>query len=470
MKKILSCLTLVTLGFTSVSPAFAANTKNDQPAAMKNSVAFSNKKIVGQSVESDIVKMQKDGVNALRDLIATYAKKDMKETGNMKWSVLVKAGTTETKVDVNLEKYVSIVSYLQGKQELGVKGTVDVVTKGTRTDYETIPTTKDEDGYPKYNTVDANLTAKITFDGNVKIIGNDVYFTLAEFKTDRNGTANEVKDFDESLREIQRYIGKTYKISNQGNDIGNPTEVLKKMEAVFQILETKSLFEVVKSNGNIHTLRLKKSTIKDINKAVGNKGRSNITEKDLSFGAGDVLTYQKTPTGGILLAKDKKRNTMQVTNNNGDYTMDLKTSEVNRRYKTQESLQVQMKRNMLTVKLYDANQYSTTWMDVSWKDNQLASKVTTQTETYRGNGPQVTTYEVNGALDIWTGNMDLKFLGDKKEYGMLNIKKQPDAYSFKFDFAIDSSFTQMKIDGSGSANLERGNVEILTPETFETIK
>lgn len=470
MKKILSCLTLVTLGFTSISPAFAADNQNNQPVAMKNSVAFSTKKMVGQSVEADIVKMQKDGVNALRDLIATYAKKDMKETGNMKWSVSVDAGTTKTKVDLNLEKYVSIVSYLQGKQEIGAKGTVDVVTTGTRTDYETTPTSKDEDGYPKYNTVDANLTAKITFDGNVKIIGNDVYFTLAEFKTDRSGTANEIKEFDESLREIQRYVGKTYKISNQGNDIGNPTEVLKKMEAVFQVLETKSLFEVAKSNGNTHTLRLKKSTIKDINKAVGNKGRSNITEKDLSFGAGDVLTYQKTPTGGILLAKDKKRNTMQVTNNNGDYTMDMKTSEVNRRYKTREDMHIQMKRNMLTVKMYDTNRFSTTWMNVSWKDNQLASKVITQTESYDGTSPTVTTYEVNGPLDIWTGNMDLKFIGDKKEYGMLNIKKGSDAYSFKFNFAIDSSFMKMMIDGAGAANLERGNLEILTPETFETIK
>lgn len=66
--------------------------------------------------------------------------------------------------------------------------------------------------------------------------------------------------------------------------------------------------------------------------------------------------------------------------------------------------------------------------------------------------------------------MDIKFIGDKKEYGMLSIKKQADAYSFTFGFDIDSPLAKAKVNGSGAAVLERGNVEITTPTSFETIK
>jgi len=470
MKKIISYITLATLGCTMVSSAFAADSSDTKPGVTKTSISISNKKMVGKNVEADIVKMQKDGVNSLRELVATYVKKDAKEDGKMQWSVSVEAGSNTTKVDIDIEKYVSIVSYLKGKQEMGAKGTIAIASTGKRTDYESKPTETDEYGYPKYTVIDTNLLAKITFDGNVKIIGNDVYFTLSEFKTDRSGTVDEVKDFDESLREIQRYVGKTYKVSTQETGLENPTEILKKMEAVFQVLETKSLFEVVKSNGDIHTLRLKKSTLQAINTAAGNKKNANISVKDLSFGAGNTMTYKQTPTGGILLMKDRKKSSMQISSSNGDYTMDMKTSQVNRKYKTREDMQFQMTRDQMMFKMYDTNRYSTTWVDITWKDKQLKSKVIVQTDSYYGEAPIINNLEVNGPLDIWTGNMDLKFIGDSKEYGALMIKKQLDAYSFTFNFAIDSSFTKMKIDGSGSAKLEQGNIEITAPEIFETIK
>lgn len=466
MKKILSCLAIAILGFTSMSSTFAAPVSNMQitaKAPVKNKEAR-------MMVESDIVKMQKDGVGIVRSLVETYVKKDKTENGNMKWAFDIKDGDNQINVNADIEKYVNVLSYLQGKQEFGAKGTVKLNMAGKRSDYKATPV-KDADGYSSYPKIDINLTATITFDVNVKMIGKDIYFTISEFKTDRSGTANEVEEFDESLREIQRYVGNSYKVSGKDSGIENPAQVFKQMEAVFQVLETKSLFEVLSAKGDVYKLQIKKSTLQAINIALGKKKNAGL--KDMAFDDKKMeLTYQKTVAGGILKAADKKnkKNYMQLASDNGEYAMDMISSESNRRYKSREDVQIQIKRDYVMIKTASVNSYSSSWFDLTWKDKQLNAKITTQTESYDGND-KVSTYEANGALDIWTGNMDLKFLGDSKEYGSLMIKTEANIRSFKFNFATDMGFMgKIGIIGEGSAQSNDGAIEITAPGTFETIK
>jgi hypothetical protein len=222
-----------------------------------------------------------------------------------------------------------------------------------------------------------------------------MYFTISEFKIERSGTDGEVKAFDEVLRETQRYVGVTYKVPGSYAGFENPTLLMKQLEAVFQVLERASLFEVESSKGDTHRLRVKKSTIQAINLALGRKKNASMNQmmldsKKMGF------TYQKTTTGGIfkLTERKNKQNYMQISSVNGEYSMDMVSSEVNRRLKTQEYVQMQMSKDSMTMKTALIDSYSSNWIDLTWKDNQLNAKFTNSVNA------QTTTYEAQGALDI----------------------------------------------------------------------
>lgn len=112
MKKFLSCLTVVALSFTSISSTLAA------PNAVQTSTKVTSKNKETRSlVEADIIKMQKDAIGMARSLIQTYLKSETTESGNMKWDFSAKDTDYEFKVTADIEKYINIISYLQGKQE-----------------------------------------------------------------------------------------------------------------------------------------------------------------------------------------------------------------------------------------------------------------------------------------------------------------------------------------------------------------
>ena len=416
-------------------------------------------------VEADIIKMQKDAVEMTRSLLQTYLKSETTESGNMNWEFTAKDSDYEIKVNADIEKYINIISYLQGKQEFWAKWKVRIDSSGKRFDQGSEPT-KNADGsytYPKNNW---NLAATIDFDLNVKLIGNDVYFTISEFKIERSGTDGEVKAFDEVLRETQRYVGVTYKVPGSYANFENPTWFIKQMEAVFQVLERASLFEVESSKGDTHRLRVKKSTIQAINLALGRKKNASMNQmmldsKKMGF------TYQKTTTGGIfkLTERKNKQNYMQISSINGEYSMDMVSSEVNRRLKTQEYIQMQMSRDSMTMKTALIDSYSSNWIDLTWKNNQLNAKFTNSVNA------QTTTYEAQGVLDIWTGNMDLKFMQNSKEFGNLVIKSWENNVDFSVNFTFDSilGIEQFRLSGEGSAQTSKTAQEIKTPVTFETI-
>ncbi len=473
MKKILSCFTIITLGFASIPWAFAATVNTKSVAVTSLTVTLPSKnKTANLAVEADIIQMQKDGVKVLRELINTYVQKDAKESGNTKWNFDINEGDTKINVEVNVEKYVKILSYLQGKQEFGAKGTIKLNMTGKRTDYNSEPT-KDSDGYNVYKKLDMNLSANIQFDGNVKIIGKDLYFTLAEFKKDRTGTDTEVQEFDDGLREIDRYVGKTYKVSMATSGIENPNQAIKQAEAIFQVLETKSLLAVTKSHGNTYLMQPKKSTLQAINLAIGKKKNDSLNNWNNPKSKDAIeVTYQKNPTGGVLrvVSKKNKKNYTMLTSENGAYTLEAKSTESNRRLKTRSDFQMLMKKDFLTLKVADINSYSSSWYDVSWQNNQLSAKAVSQTKSYFNEESKVERFEVRGPLDIWTGNMDLKFIGNSKEYGNLMIQAKPDSRSFKFDFGTDIGMLgSIKIGGEGAAKFEQGIMEIVAPTDFESI-
>jgi hypothetical protein len=113
MKKFLSCLTVVALSFTSISSTLAA----PNSSAQTSTKVTSKNKEARMLVEADIIKMQKDAVEMTRSLLQTYLKSETTESGNMKWEFTAKDSDYEVKVNTDIEKYINIISYLQGKQE-----------------------------------------------------------------------------------------------------------------------------------------------------------------------------------------------------------------------------------------------------------------------------------------------------------------------------------------------------------------
>ena len=77
---------------------------------------------------------------------------------------------------------------------------------------------------------------------------------------------------------------------------------------------------------------------------------------------------------------------------------------------------MQMSKDSMTMKTALIDSYSSNWIDLTWKNNQLNAKFTNSANA------ETTTYEAQGALDIWTGNIDLKFMQNSKEFGNLAIK------------------------------------------------
>lgn len=318
--------------------------------------------------------MQKDAVSAIRSLMKTYTRQDLKETGTMKWSVAVdNAEDGKANFEMKLDKYTSLVSYLKGEQEFGAKGSVKIDYTGSRYDYTaTGVTTKDEFGFPSYPKVPTALSANIAFDANVKIVKGDVYFTVSEFSAERSGTEREVKEFDDSINEVKKYVGKTYMIPVKEAGLDDPASAYKDLEAILSVLETKPLFEVQSSKGEVYTLRVKRSTLQALNLAMGKKKNAKVADGNLE-NAKTVLTYERTATGGILKFTEKKngKNFVQIQKANGEYTLDSRSFEQNRRYKTKSETLVQIKKNLFSLQSLSSTPYSKSKTQVLWKDGNF---------------------------------------------------------------------------------------------------
>ena len=104
MKKILSCLTIVALSFTSISSTLAAPNSSVQTSTK----VTSKNKEARMLVEADLIKMQKDAIGMVRSLIQTYLKSEATESGNMKWESSAKDSDYEFQVNTDIEKYIKL--------------------------------------------------------------------------------------------------------------------------------------------------------------------------------------------------------------------------------------------------------------------------------------------------------------------------------------------------------------------------
>lgn len=462
MKKILSGLAAITLGLSTVQAAFAAPTVGTTAVTTTSTKVVSTSKQARMDVESDILGMQQDGVQVVRSVMDKYLQ-DAKETGNMKFDLNVSSEDTQTKVSVDLEKYVSLLSFLKGDQEFGAKGSVSVDMSGSTYDY-TATGTMDADGYPVYPKVPSTLSAKVSFDGNVKMVDGYVYFLLSEFKTERAGTDKEVKEFDEGVAEIQKYVGKTYRVSMKDADINDANDALKKFDSILSVLETRSLFEVTSTTGNVSNLQLKKSTLQALNVVMGRPKNAGL--KDLNLNRNTKITYEKTANGAIILAKDRSgKNVSKLSRENGEYAYELKTNDKNVRMKSQESVDLKITKDSFVLNTVDSSRYSKSTVSVSWQNNQLDVKAQSQSDYGTAQ-----TFTLSGPLDLESGNMDLKASVNSKEVGGMKVQTMGDgSIDYHANFSMDYGFMNMVFNLSGNERVERVPVEIAAPTTYENI-
>ena len=81
------------------------------------------------------------------------------------------------------------------------------------------------------------------------------------------------------IEKIQKeVVGKTFQLPTSELKLSETTNYLAQLEKAMQILESNSLLEVASQNGNISTLRLKKSTLQAVNLAIGNKKNAGLTD------------------------------------------------------------------------------------------------------------------------------------------------------------------------------------------------
>lgn len=117
-QRILASVIALAIGLSGAGNALAVSPKAQAKAAISSKLSTE----IRTGVENDILGMQKDAVSAIRSLMKTYTRQDLKETGTMKWSLTTDSGKDgKANFEMKLDKYTSLVSYLKGEQEFGAK-------------------------------------------------------------------------------------------------------------------------------------------------------------------------------------------------------------------------------------------------------------------------------------------------------------------------------------------------------------
>ncbi len=442
MKKLLSIITSLLVSITAFSPTFvgAEQMTTSSPVMTTIAVKLSDQRKADKAnVESEIIAMQKDGVQAVRALMEKYIHTDTQEVGNLNFAVSMDTGEEKVNVLVTFDTYTYIINYLKNRQDFSVSGSVKIDATGT----------------------DKNLNATIKFAARFQTIDGNIFVTLSTLNVERTGDVEQIAILDSGLAEIQKYVGKTYKIPAKKLGLEDPSTISKQIEAVLQVIETQSLLEVQSKTKEVYTMRFKKSTLQNLNIAMGRKKNADLQ----SFSGNDgPITYSSIGDQKMLKLNNKKspkKNYVLLTKSGTDYKLNTEIHEGSK-LKGMD-LSVDLGANSAKITSSDRNRYSTTQFNLNWMNGKLSSMVTEVPK----NGT-TTTFTTNGAFDLWAGDFDLTMTYNGTKVAGFMLNTTDGGYSYKFGVEYDQ-LAKFKIDSAGMATIQKGNFDIIAPTTFETL-
>lgn len=299
-------------------------------AAEKNSVGVvsSDEKT---AVEAEIVNFQRDLlVTPLREVIDTYAKSDVKETGEWKGSVTSPLGTVNASVD----KYASLLSIIGLSQEADFvfRSDFDLDLPG--------PTQYDPETYERIETPSVKVKGAVKIDANVKLVDDTAYVLLRDYSLDvaTSATGSSAEEFGSQVEKAKTVLslmkGKTVKIA-MPKDEGNarPDVVVKKTSEVLDILDGNSLLTPTRkvSEGKFG-LSLNAKTALLISNVFGEKlTKGDVRNADKEFAASNLVIVTKDGTSTISAADPKGSGLVRMTRDASGYAFHFDGVEGNSR-------------------------------------------------------------------------------------------------------------------------------------------
>ncbi|MFB0965619.1 MAG: hypothetical protein QMC36_08300 [Patescibacteria group bacterium] len=391
------------------------------------------------AVEAEIVNFQRDLlVTPLREVIDTYAKSDVKETGEWKGSVTSPLGTVNASVD----KYTSLLSMIGLSQEADFvfNSDFDLDLPG--------PTQYDPETYERIETPSVKVKGAVKIDANVKLVDDTAYVLLRDYSLDvtSSATGSASEEFDSQVAKAKTVLslmkGKTVKIA-MPKDEGNarPDVVVKKASEVLDILDSNSLLTPTRkvSEGKFG-LSLNAKTALLISNVFGEKlTKGDVRKADKEFAASNLVIVTKDGTSTISAADPKGSGLVRMTRDASGYAFHFDGVEGNNRTVLDVS-----KTEMKLVSKNKTSEILGTWKD---GDTSFVVNVSGQ-EAFKVTGT-VTAKKVDAVVAV-TG----------KDVGTVKYAKTGKDYSsdIRFEFEIPAGI----LDKSGKVvitSVEKGTIE-----------
>lgn len=428
MKKILSLAVACVLICAQGSPLALAS--GSRILSQKNSPILSV-----NSIENDIVRMQKDFVGQARHALELVSKEGVKEIGDMEFGVKSNSEASSSEFLFKLHDYKSTSNFLKGSAEMSGKIEFSVVLSGSRYDYskqlpksEISEGTSYEEGLESiYEKVPMNLDAHVAFDVNVVVDRKFIYFTISTPVASATGTSVEVSEFNEKIVEASKYTGKTYKIATDGTMEFSFVSTKNKIQSVLNVLEKQSLLEPKKRNADgSYFLDIKRSTLQSMNVAMGRKKNANLEGLELGT---DTLAYRKEDGKTALrlnisksqTKKMKDRNYVLLENSGTDYVLSGEVYEKNMSpyNKNTSQLNFRIARNSAIINASVKNSWEKSSMNLQWDGNNFLMKATSGT----GNLTP-TSILVEGIVNIDTKTLNLTAKNGGSKIATLQMSPQ----------------------------------------------
>lgn len=445
MKKLLAAslvlaLTLST-GTTYATKPLAATPAINAVQAQINPAQ--TKKATANAVEQDILSMQQDSVNFIRQALNTYLSQDQKQTGDVDLGVSVDSAYGTGSVRLTIDKYVSVLSILQGKQEADYQGKIhlDVHPSAAVTASGTYAVTGD-----------------VTFSLNLKVIGNDIYVTLNALDFNiQTEDQSILESVSEAKNQMAKYIGKTIHIEGEGGI--NQAEMLRKTNLALDILASNSLFSVHSKLKNGYRLKLNQRTFLKLSKVFG---RGAVAKLDFNK---SILTYEKSGDTTTISAVENRtawKTLSKLTRNNGAYSFDVIGNGKGK--KKTEAFNLHIDGSTLTL----SSHTSDADVNISYANGNLNLASNWKQMDYQ-NGKFVTVthgFSLNGALSL-DGTADLKATYDGVSVGSLKVTKDGSTYHSKFHLDIvPEENVKIVVDLLENLTIEPGTYNVTAPTTF----
>lgn len=407
------------------------------------------------AVEAEVVNFQKDLiVTPLRKAIDTYAKSDVKETGEWKGSFSSPFGT----VNASIDKYTSVLSMLGFSQEADFvfNSDFDLDLPG--------PTQYDPETYERIAAPSVKLKGAVKIDANVKLVDQYAYVLLRDYSLDvtTSATGSAAEEFDAQLAQAKSALnlmkGKTVKIAMpEENAKTRPDVVIKKATEVLDILDSQSLLTPARKIGEgKYALALNAKTAYLVSNVFDEKmTTSDVRKADKEFAAAGLSMTMNDGVSTIRSVDAGGSGEASMTRDASGYAFHLDSVEG----KSRTVLDVSKTAIKFAMKSKTADVLGT------WNDGATSLVVTTMgTEAFKLTGT-VTMKKIDVAIAV-----------AGKQVGTVKFTQNDKAYSsdIRFEFEVPAGMMEKSgkfvITSSESGTIETGTFKIDVPKDVVDIE